>query len=151
MTTIKDSRITTIIFLQVACLVALVLGWVLIYSVLRPPTSASNQLAISLETSTPVSVAPMSTTIVTDSTPYPFDEEGILIINDKAVYLLYGANTRPDRVIQMVFVPQSICLNQQDKIIACSDKSELTSGSRVRISGNKNNGSVVVGMLTVLQ
>jgi hypothetical protein len=148
----KDPRITTIIFLQVACLLAIIIGGVLLYDTMRTPNFYSSEnISTTSDSSVFPSFFPSSSVEVTDASPYMFDASGTLMISNEAWYLLYGENV--ENVARLVLFPQSICVNQQSQLIVCTREGGVVNGSRVRVSGNKtrtrlqwgtNNTTVIV-------
>jgi hypothetical protein len=145
----KDPRITTIIFLQVACLLAIIIGGVLLYDTMRTPNFYSSEnISTTSDSSVFPSFFPASSVEVTDASPYMFDASGTLMISNEAWYLLYGENV--ENVARLVLFPQSICVNQQSQLIVCTREGGVVNGSRVRVSGNKNADTITIGVLTIL-
>lgn len=152
MSSIKDPRITTIIFLQVVCLIVLIIGGILLYDTVRVPASSvvSGTVSETFDVSAPPSVFPVTIGSVTSESPYSFYATGTLMISGEAWYLLYESASG-EQAVRLTLLPQSVCVYRQDQPIRCDRENGFVNGVFVRVSGNIGGGGILVGVLSLVE
>ncbi len=162
--TINNRKWSLMVTLQILSIIIVLFGMVILYNAIYQLRDVLTQQVVAVPgneltpvvntTSTTSQVVTTQNNIVTEVTPYTFDQTGTLVFNvgatTNAWYLFYNTPKQLGKVIQLTFSNKSICLDAAQKVISCTLNTSFASGDQIRIIGYETGSSVTVGTLLKL-
>ena len=158
-----NNRWSLVITLQIICIVLLLFGGGFLYrsiyelrniptQALTTPTTETTEVTSTARTGINVF---NQTNTVTQTNSYNFDQAGTFVFNNNndgqtsdAWYLLYDTPQQSGNVVKLTFTNLSICMDQAQKVLACTLGVGFSSGARIHIIGNQSGNTVTVGVLS---
>lgn len=152
----------TIIVILIIIIVALIIAWASSY---MPVVQENGSTSYSFYGTPPASGGYMANQGMITSQGYNtsyngngnFNQIGTFVFNNSgyqqqdAWYLVYGTSGFGAQTVQLIFTPQSVCVDAHTMSISCTLGVAFDSGVQVSVQGVRSGGVVTVAQLTRLQ